>query len=89
GTGRGAFYTYGDFFYQNAWFVRLQNVSLSYNVPKAFLGKIGIISNIRLHVSANNLFVITPYDGLDPETDAYAAAYPNARTYSFGVNITF
>ena len=37
----------------------------------------------------NNLFVFTPYKGLDPETDAYAAAYPNARTYTFGLDVTF
>ena len=87
--GRGNYYTWGDFFYQDAWFIRLQNVSLSYQVPQAWLSNIGFISGLRLHASANNLFVITPYDGLDPETDAYAAAYPNARTYSFGVNISF
>lgn len=89
GMGRGSYYTWGDFFYQDAWFIRLQNVSLSYQLPQAWLSKIGFISGLRLHASANNLFVITPYDGLDPETDAYAAAYPNARTYSFGVNISF
>ena len=44
---------------------------------------------IRFHASVNNLFVITPYKGLDPETDAYAAAYPNARTFSFGVDVSF
>lgn len=89
GMGRGSYYTWGDFFYQDAWFIRLQNVSLSYQLPQAWLSKIGFISGLRLHASANNLFVITPYDGLDPETDAYVAAYPNARTYSFGVNISF
>lgn len=89
GFGRGNYYTWGDFFYQDAWFIRLQNVSLSYQLPQAWLSKIGFISGLRLHASVNNLFVITPYDGLDPETDAYAAAYPNARTYSFGVNISF
>lgn len=87
--GRGNYYTWGDFFYQDAWFIRLQNVSLSYQLPQAWLSKIGFISALRLRASANNLFVITPYDGLDPETDAYVAAYPNARTYSFGVNISF
>lgn len=89
GMGRGSYYTWGDFFYQDAWFIRLQNVSLSYQLPQVWLSKIGFISGLRLHASANNLFVITPYEGLDPETDAYAAAYPNARTYSFGVNISF
>ena len=87
--GRGKNYTYGDYFYQNAWFIRLQNVSLSYNLPKTLLSKTGFISSVRLHLTVNNLFVITPYDGLDPETDAYEAAYPNAKTISFGMNITF
>ncbi len=87
--GRGKYYTSGDFFYQNAWFIRLQNVSLSYNLPKKLLSKVGFINSLRVHLSANNLFVITPYDGLDPETDAYEAAYPNARTFNFGLNISF
>ena len=87
--GRGKNYTYGDYFYQNAWFIRLQNVSLSYNLPKTLLSKTEFISSVRLHLTVNNLFVITPYDGLDPETDAYEAAYPNAKTISFGMNITF
>lgn len=87
--GRGGYYTFGDYFYQDAWFIRLQNVSLSYNVPRSILDKLKVISGLRLHASANNLFLITPYDGLDPETDAYAAAYPNARTFTFGINITF
>ena len=49
------------------------------------------INNLHIffHASVNNVFVITPYNGLDPETDAYAAAYPNARTFSFGVDFSF
>ena len=86
--GQGRYYTAGDFFYQKAWFIRLQSVSLGYTLPKSWIAKANFISSIRLHLSANNLFVITPYTGLDPETDAYPAAYPNARSFSFGVNIS-
>ncbi|MDR0507011.1 MAG: TonB-dependent receptor [Dysgonamonadaceae bacterium] len=81
-------YGYGDWFYQKAWFIRLQNVSLGYTIPlnpalkKAF-------ENIRIYINANNLYVFTPYTGLDPETDVYTAAYPNARTYTFGIDIRF
>lgn len=82
-------YTAGDFFYQKAWFIRLQNISLGYTLPKSLLAKTKVLSNVRFHASVNNLFVITPYKGLDPETDAYAAAYPNARTFSFGVDVSF
>lgn len=82
-------YTSGDWYYQDAWFIRLSSVSLSWNLPKRWIINTHCLSNVRLSLSATNLFVITPYKGLDPETDSYAAAYPNARTYSVGLNITF
>lgn len=82
-------YTTGDWYYQKAWFIRLSNITVGYSLPKDLLAKTKVISNVRLHFSANNLFVISPYKGLDPETDYYTAAYPNARTYSIGVDVTF
>ncbi len=80
-------YGIGDFFVQDAWFIRLQNVSLGYDLPKRMLGK--SFSSVRVHVDAQNLFVITPYTGVDPETDSYTAAYPNIRTFTFGLNLNF
>ena len=66
-----------------------ENITLGYTLPKHLLAKTKVISNLRIHASVNNAFTITPYDGLDPETDYYAASYPNARTFSFGVDISF
>ena len=83
--GRSA-YGSGDFFLQKAWYVRLQNVSLGYNIPAKFMK--GVFSNARIHADAQNLFVITPYTGVDPETDSYTAAYPYIRTFTFGLNFT-
>jgi TonB-linked SusC/RagA family outer membrane protein len=80
-------YGSGDFFLQKAWFVRLQNVSLGYKLPQQWIKK--VFSVVQLHLDAQNLFVITPYDGVDPETDSYTAAYPNIRTYTVGANFTF
>lgn len=80
-------YSVGDFFLQDAWFIRLQNVSLGYNLPNNILKK--VFSSVRLHVDAQNLFVITPYTGVDPETDSYTAAYPYIRTFTAGINVTF
>ncbi len=77
----------GDFFLQDAWFVRLQNVSLGYNLPHKWFG--GILQEANIHIGAQNLFVLTPYTGVDPETDSYTAAYPNVKTYTMGLNITF
>jgi TonB-linked SusC/RagA family outer membrane protein len=77
----------GDFFLQDAWFIRLQNVSLAYNIPQSVFGK--VIKNATVRLDAQNLFVITPYNGVDPETDAYAAAYPNVKTYTIGLDLKF
>lgn len=79
-------YGSGDFFLENAWFIRLQNVTLSYTLPKKWIKN---ILDISLNVSADNLFVITPYGGVDPETDSYTAAYPNVRNFTFGINVRF
>jgi hypothetical protein len=62
-------------------------VSLGYKLPQKWIRE--IFSVVQLHVDAQNLFVITPYNGVDPETDSYTAAYPNIRTYTVGANFTF
>lgn len=80
-------YSVGDFFLQKAWFIRLQNVSLSYNIPTKWAR--GVFSAASVHVDGQNLFVITPYTGVDPETDSYTAAYPYIRTFTCGINFTF
>ena len=80
-------YGSGDFFLQDAWFIRLQNVSLSYNLPKKWFGS--VINSAAIRLDGQNLFVITPYDGIDPETDAYTAAYPNVRSYTLGLDLKF
>ncbi|MGN6439791.1 MAG: TonB-dependent receptor [Agriterribacter sp.] len=80
-------YGIGDFFVQDAWFIRLQNVSLAYNLPRKLLGN--VFSSVRIHADAQNLFVITPYTGVDPETDSYTAAYPYIRTFTVGLNLNF
>ena len=76
----------GDFFLQDAWFVRLQNVSLSYRIPQKIFG---VMNAASIRLDAQNLFVITPYKGVDPETDSYSAAYPNVRTFTLGLDLKF
>ena len=80
-------YGSGDFFMQEASFVRLQSVSLSYNLPKKWFGK--YMQGAAIRLDGQNLFTITKYDGIDPETDGYAAAYPNVKTYTVGVDLKF
>jgi TonB-linked SusC/RagA family outer membrane protein len=80
-------YGQGDFFLQKAWFIRMQNITFGYNLPKKWVGK--VLSQANVHIDAQNLFVITPYTGVDPETDSYTAAYPYVRTFTLGLNIIF
>ena len=91
-THPGSFYGWspygvGDFFLQKAGYVRLQNITLGYKLPSRWFGK--ILNEARVHVDAQNLFVLTPYTGVDPETDSYTAAYPNVKTFTLGINIVF
>ncbi len=83
----GSNYGRGDFFVKNASFVRLQNVELGYTLSRKTLGSLA--NAIQITAGASNLMKITGYKGVDPETDAYAAAYPNVRTYTIGLNATF
>ena len=76
----------GDFFYENAWYARLDNLSLGYTLPGKSLNK---IMKARISASVKNLLVITPYKGMDPETGNGIGAYPNQRTFVLGVNLNF
>ncbi|RYE26776.1 MAG: TonB-dependent receptor [Sphingobacteriaceae bacterium] len=80
-------------FVENGDFVRLQNVLLGYNFPAA-VTKALQISRLRIYTSAQNIFVITKYKGLDPETNTggYGVDFngnPQQRTFTFGINVGF
>lgn len=87
-----------SFFLEEGSFLRLNNLTVGYNLPVA---KTNWISKARVYVSGQNLFVITDYTGYDPEVDtplavggnlSYGidfAAYPRARTILFGLNLDF
>ena len=78
-----------NWFLEKAWFIRFQNLTLGYRLPARLFERTKVISAVRFNVSVNNFFVLTPYSGLDPETDWQPGAYPNARTFTTGVNISF
>lgn len=81
--GQGGFGN-GDFYLENASFIRLSNLSIGYTFP---INKMA--EDLRVFVVAQNLFTITPYSGMDPETDVKEASYPNQRTFQLGINIKF
>jgi len=87
-----------DIYIEDGSYIRLKNVTLGYNFSQNIASKI-LAKQARLYVSAQNLFTITHYRGLDPEANFYDqnslqpgidyGVYPNYRTYTIGLNVTF
>ena len=78
-------------FLENASFLRLKNVMLSYSLPSNLLRKSKFFSSARIYIQAQNLFTFTAFTGIDPEAsgNVYQAQYPMSRQYSMGVDLTF
>ena len=86
GSPQGIANTY---FLSSTDFLRLKNVELSYNIKAPALSKMGI-GAMRVYVNTFNLFTITKYKGLDPESvDGQGLAYPVNRTYKIGTSVSF
>ncbi|MDJ1473640.1 SusC/RagA family TonB-linked outer membrane protein [Xanthocytophaga flava] len=87
-----------DRYVEDGSYLRIQNVTLGYNLPKILINKIKT-NNIRIYVSAQNLKTFTKYSGYDPELGAINnratfmnvdnGRYPVPRTYTVGANIEF
>lgn len=85
-------------FLEDADFLRLANLTVGYNFG---VGSLNWIQSLRVNVTAQNLFVLTKYDGFDPEVNVNKAiddvpsfgidysAYPRPRIFSIGLNVTF
>ncbi|HET7897980.1 MAG TPA: TonB-dependent receptor, partial [Flavisolibacter sp.] len=78
-----------DYYIDNASFFRLDHITAEYSLGRVSKG----ISNVRIGGSVQNVFVITKYKGLDPESSSDAGLdnniYPRPRTYSLSVNLDF
>jgi hypothetical protein len=79
-------------------FIRVSNVTLGYTFPKSFFQN--KLSEARVYVSGQNLFLITKYTGLDPELTSTPGwsdiaqgidngTYPATRTITFGLKVAF
>lgn len=73
----------------NMSYLRMKNIMLGYNIPTKILSKISM-SNLRFYASAENVFTITQYPGLDPEKkNSSRDLYPINRSFSLGINVSF
>ncbi|MFU8860468.1 MAG: SusC/RagA family TonB-linked outer membrane protein [Cyclonatronaceae bacterium] len=92
----GNFTRPSDFFVEDGSYVRLRNVSLGYTLPTRIVQRAGA-ARVRVYGSAQNLLTFTGYSGHDPEIGSGWALdvgidrniYPQARTFTMGVNIDF
>ena len=76
---------------EDASFMRLKNLMLSYNLPSDVIKKSRVFSGLRIYAQAQNLFTFSKFSGLDPEgtSNIYAAQYPMSRQFTFGLDLTF
>ncbi|TVZ57218.1 TonB-linked SusC/RagA family outer membrane protein [Lutibacter sp. Hel_I_33_5] len=89
-------YLFSDFFVEDASFLRIQNVQVGYSIPSYALNKLKM-DKVRIYLSANNLYTFTKYSGYNPDvsnSNPSAAGvdlgqYPQTRTYTLGVNVSF
>lgn len=89
----GNFSTASDWYLENASYLRLKNITLSYDLTDQ-LQRISHLkdrnSRLSLYVSGENLATITGYSGMDPECGGWdAGKYPVSRVFSLGVKLTY
>jgi TonB-dependent starch-binding outer membrane protein SusC len=91
-------FVFSDWAVEDGSFLRLNTLSLGYTIPDSLLTKSGI-SNLRFYLTANNVFVLTNYSGLDPEVSTRRrtpltpgvdySPFPRSRQLIFGLNLSF
>ena len=81
-----SFYTGSDSAVEDASFIRLKNVALTYNVPSKFGKKLGM-TGLQIFSQGQNLLTITNYKGLDPET--LTTQVPPLKMFTAGIRATF
>ena len=74
---------------EDASFLRLKNVMLSYSLPSALLQKSRAFSGARIYAQAQNLLTFTKFSGPEGSSNIYAAQYPMSRQFTFGIDLTF
>ena len=80
-----------DRYVESGSYLRLKNISLSYNLPATWLRALSL-SSARLIFSCENVATITGYSGFDPEVGVNGidlSNYPISRTFNFGINLNF
>jgi TonB-dependent starch-binding outer membrane protein SusC len=85
-TNAFSLYVVSDLPIREVFFTRLKNLSISYTLPASWMGKAGI-SNVRVFIQGQNLFTISNYKGMDPET--VTGFLPPLKIITGGVSVVF
>lgn len=91
-------FVFSDWAVEDGSFLRLNTLTLGYTVSESLISQIGI-SKLRFYLTANNVFILTNYSGLDPEVSTRRktpltpgvdySPFPRSRQLVFGLNLTF
>ena len=76
---------------EDASFMRLKNITVSYNLPQNIIRKTGFVEGCKVFFIGRNLLTVTKYQGYDPEVDSNVqlSNYPNTKQVSFGIELKF
>jgi len=87
-----------SYFVEDGSYLRVKDVSLSYDIPRKYIQKLGL-TRLMPYVSASNLLTFTNYSGMDPEVNQYGdsgsvqgidwGTYPLNRSFVFGLKVEF
>lgn len=87
-----------SFFIEDGSYIRLKDITLSYNIKANLLRRAGI-SRLQPYFTASNLLTLTKYSGMDPEVNQWGnsgavqgidwGTYPHSKTFVFGLNVEF
>ncbi len=87
GNKNNNFQRHTDKYVEDGSYLRLKNVTLSYNLPSVAVDKLKYIKGARIGVSAQNVYTLTHYSGYDPEVGSYVGA--NATTGSAAIGVDY
>ncbi|MCF4101766.1 TonB-dependent receptor [Gillisia sp. M10.2A] len=91
-------FRYSNRFIEDGSYLRIQNISLGYNLPRNFVEQFGLL-NFKIYTNLQNVHTFTKYSGFDPEigsinqdallTGIDNGRYPSPRIYTLGINVNF
>lgn len=91
-------FRYSDRFLEDGSYLRIQNISFAYNLPRDFIERFGLL-NMKIYTNLQNVYTFTKYSGYDPEVGSINqnallsgidnGRYPSPRIYTLGLNVTF